>query len=67
LMAETNLDEDAATGALDAAGGDVRIALVMTRSKLDFRAAQEALKRANWVVERAVKESTSGSPASHSD
>jgi len=67
LMAETNLDQDAATGALDTAGGDVRIALVMSKLKVDIRAAQEALKRSNWVVERALKESTSGSPASHSD
>ena len=66
LMAETNLDEDAATGALNAAGADVRVALVMSKSKLDVRAAQEALKRSNWVVEKAVKESKPG-PVSRSD
>jgi N-acetylmuramic acid 6-phosphate etherase len=61
LMAETHLDQDAATTALDAAGGDLRIALVMSKSGLDVRSAQEALKRSDWVVERAVRGSTSSS------
>ena len=43
LMAETGLDEKAAAVALDVGNGDIRIALVMTRTGCSAEAAQKAL------------------------
>ncbi|MCM3873583.1 MAG: N-acetylmuramic acid 6-phosphate etherase [Pyrinomonadaceae bacterium] len=58
LMAETDLDEKAAAAALNAASGDIRIALVMTRTGSSATAASEALAESKGVVTQAIKELT---------
>jgi N-acetylmuramic acid 6-phosphate etherase len=55
LMAETNLDEDAATGALNAAGADVRVALVMSTTGCSRSEAENALAVSKGVVRQAIK------------
>ncbi len=54
LIAETGLDEAAATAALDAASGDVRVALLMFKTKRSAAEARAALAAAKGVVQRAV-------------
>ncbi len=54
LMAETGLDEAAASNLLTKAGDDLRIALVMFGGETDFSTAEDALSRAAFVVEAAV-------------
>lgn len=54
LMAETNLDQDSATAALDEAGGDLRIALIMVKTGSPRQEVETALAKAKGVVHRAV-------------
>jgi N-acetylmuramic acid 6-phosphate etherase len=54
LTAETGLDNDAATRALDAASGDVRVALVMSKTKRSADEAQAALDAAKGIVKTAI-------------
>lgn len=54
LMAETNLDQDSATSALDEAGGDLRIALIMVKTGSPRQEVETALAKAKGVVDRAV-------------
>jgi N-acetylmuramic acid 6-phosphate etherase len=54
LMAETNLEEQAAVAALDAGNGDLRIALVMTATGCNVEAAEEALAESKGVVPQAI-------------
>jgi N-acetylmuramic acid 6-phosphate etherase len=56
LSAETGLDAGAATTALDAANGDVRVALVMSKTKRNAAEAQAALNAAKGIVQRAIDE-----------
>lgn len=56
LMAETDLDENASAAALDAGSGDIRIALVMTRTGCSAEAAKKALAGSNWVVPEAINQ-----------
>lgn len=56
LMAETDLDEEAAIAALDAGNGDIRIALVMIKTGSNAEAAKEALAESKGVVTQAIKE-----------
>ncbi|HYH85313.1 MAG TPA: N-acetylmuramic acid 6-phosphate etherase [Pyrinomonadaceae bacterium] len=56
LRAETGLDEEAAHDALEKAGGDLRVALVMSKSARSREEATAALEASSWVVERAVDE-----------
>ncbi len=56
LIAETDLDEKAAAAALDASGGDIRIALVMTKTRCSAEAAREALAESKGVVTQAIAE-----------
>jgi N-acetylmuramic acid 6-phosphate etherase len=56
LAAETGLDERAAEQAFERAGGDLRVALVMSKTGRDSVDARVALEAANWVVARAVEE-----------
>lgn len=58
LMAETDLDENGAAAALDAGGGDIRMALVMTRSGCNAEAAKKALGESKGVVTQAIDELT---------
>jgi N-acetylmuramic acid 6-phosphate etherase len=55
LMAETHLDQDAATTALDAAGGDVRVALAMNKTGCSRSEAENALEASKGVVRQAIK------------
>ncbi|MDQ2936459.1 MAG: N-acetylmuramic acid 6-phosphate etherase [Acidobacteriota bacterium] len=56
LMAETNMDENAAAAALDAGNGDIRIALVMTRTGSHVEAAKKALAESKGVVLQAINQ-----------
>lgn len=54
LQAEAYLDENSATSALDAANGDIRVALVMSRTGCSLEAAKRALEESKGVVSRAI-------------
>lgn len=54
LAAETGVDEPAARAALEAAGGDLRVALVMSKTGRGSEESRRALEASGWVVERAV-------------
>lgn len=56
LMAETDLDEASAVAALDAGSGDIRIALVMTRTGCNAEVAKKALAESKGVVPQAVNQ-----------
>lgn len=55
FAAETGADEDAARAAIEAAGGDLRLALVMHHTGRPREDAQRALDSSRGVVERAVR------------
>ena len=55
LMAEAGLDKTKATDALDAANGDIRVALVMSRTGSSRDAAVKALEESKGVVSEAIK------------
>ena len=61
LAAEAGLDVRAAREALDAAGGDLRVALVMAKTGRGKEEARGALESNGWVVARAVEELSRGS------
>lgn len=54
LMAETGLDETAATQALAEADGKLPIALVMTLARVDRTEAQNALAKSSGAVTKAI-------------
>jgi N-acetylmuramic acid 6-phosphate etherase len=54
LAAETGLDEASAAAALERAGGDLRLALVMSKTGSTSTEASRALSEAKGVVEGAV-------------
>jgi N-acetylmuramic acid 6-phosphate etherase len=56
LAAETGLDEEAARQTLNAAGGDLRVALVMSKTGRGVEESRGALEARGWVVARAVEE-----------
>ena len=60
LAAEAGLDEGAAHAALEAAGGDLRVALVMSKTGRTREEAESALAASGWVVARAVEELSRG-------
>jgi N-acetylmuramic acid 6-phosphate etherase len=55
LMTETGLDEPAALKLLDAAGGDLRVALVMDKSSVDVDKALAVLSDNDYVVQKAIE------------
>jgi N-acetylmuramic acid 6-phosphate etherase len=55
FAAETGADDETARAALAAAGGDLRTALVMHRTKRTRAEAERALSESQGVVERAVE------------
>lgn len=55
LMAETGLEEIAATALLDEAGGDLRVALVMYRTNTSCEDALSGLRDSSFVVETAIR------------
>jgi N-acetylmuramic acid 6-phosphate etherase len=56
LAAEAGLDERAAEELMARAGGDLRVALVMSKTERGSEDARGALEASNWVVARAVEE-----------
>jgi N-acetylmuramic acid 6-phosphate etherase len=54
VMNECGLDEAAAVAALEAAGWDLRIAIVMVKTKASREAAEEALQKSNYNIARAI-------------
>jgi len=60
LAAETGLDETAAREALNTAGGDLRVALVMSKTGRGVEESRGALEACGWVVGRAVEELSRG-------
>ncbi|HEY0170432.1 MAG TPA: N-acetylmuramic acid 6-phosphate etherase [Pyrinomonadaceae bacterium] len=54
LAAETGVDGRAARAALEAAGGDLRVALVMSKTGRGSEESRGALEASGWVVERAA-------------
>jgi N-acetylmuramic acid 6-phosphate etherase len=56
LAAETGLDAEAARATLTAAGGDLRVALVMSKTGRGAEESRVALEACGWVVGRAVEE-----------
>jgi N-acetylmuramic acid 6-phosphate etherase len=57
---ETGLGEEAATETLAAAQGDLRVALVMSKTGCELSAAKNALKASHDVVQKAVEQLTPG-------
>jgi len=55
LQTEMQLDETSARAALDAAGGDLRVALVMRKASASRDDSEAALRETKWKVEEAVK------------
>ncbi len=55
FVAETGADEESARSAIEGAGGDLRVALVMYRSGAARAEAEAALASARGVVARAVE------------
>jgi N-acetylmuramic acid 6-phosphate etherase len=56
LMAETGLGETEAARALEEAGGELRVALVMSATKFGAMEARAALATSRGVVKKAVAE-----------
>lgn len=56
LAAEAGLDEPAAEELMSRAGGDLRVALVMSKTGRGSDEARGALEISGWVVARAVEE-----------
>jgi N-acetylmuramic acid 6-phosphate etherase len=56
IEAETGVSEEAANEKLKAAEGDLRVALVMSKTGCHLGAAKDALKKSNGVVAKAVEQ-----------
>jgi N-acetylmuramic acid 6-phosphate etherase len=54
LMSETGIDEVSAEQALHIAGGDIRIALVMTKAACSAEQAKRALEESKGIVPQAI-------------
>ena len=55
LQLELRLDEGGARRALDEAGGDLRVALVMTKARASREDSEAALLKTKWKVDDAVR------------
>lgn len=55
LMDETGLDEDTAAKAMNDAGGDLRVALVMKKASVDVKHARSVLAENDYVVDEAIR------------
>lgn len=60
IVAETEVTEVAAKEKLAAAEGDLRAALVMSKTGCELRAAKDALKASNGVVHKAIEQLARG-------
>ena len=56
LMQETGLDADAATSALQLAGNDLSVALVMIKAQVELGPAIATLRKFSGRVEEALKQ-----------
>jgi N-acetylmuramic acid 6-phosphate etherase len=56
VVAETGVDQQAAAAALEAAGSDLRVALVMIKSGSTKDQAIAALQASGWLVDKAVQQ-----------
>ncbi|MFN0107736.1 MAG: N-acetylmuramic acid 6-phosphate etherase [Blastocatellia bacterium] len=54
VMAECNLDKAAAETVLEAAGWDLRVAIVMVKTNAAREAAEDALQKSNFIIARAI-------------
>jgi N-acetylmuramic acid 6-phosphate etherase len=54
LMAETDLDEAAASDLMNRANGDLRVAIVMQKTNVSFETAQKALQIHQNIIEKAI-------------
>jgi N-acetylmuramic acid 6-phosphate etherase len=55
LQAETNLDEAAAQDLMNAAGDDLRVAIVMQKANVSREAAEKALREKSFIIEKAIE------------
>lgn len=55
LAAETGFDPQASLATLDAAGGDLRVAVIMGKTGHSRETAEEALRKSRWVLADALK------------
>jgi len=55
LMEETGLDEAAASGLMNEAKDDLRVALVMRKADVSRAAAENALRENDFIIEKAIK------------
>jgi N-acetylmuramic acid 6-phosphate etherase len=55
LMDETKIGEAAAAKLMEDAGGDLRVALVMLKARVNAQRAESALAEKNYVVDDAVR------------
>ena len=55
LMAETDLDEDAASDLMNRANGDLRAGIVMQKANVSFETAEKALQATENVIEQAIE------------
>jgi N-acetylmuramic acid 6-phosphate etherase len=60
IVAETGASESVAGEKLEAAEGDLRTALVMSKTGCELRTAKDALKSSNGVVQKAIERLASG-------
>lgn len=58
VMAECDLDKTAAEAALEAAGWDLRVAIVMVKTNAARGAAEMALQNSNFIIARAISSLT---------
>lgn len=56
LITETGLDEETAGELLDTSGNDLRVALVMSKTKLNQESALQMLAKVDFVVSEAIAE-----------
>lgn len=54
VMAECDLDKATAEAALEAAGWDLRVAIVMVKTNASREAAETALQQTNFIIARAI-------------
>jgi N-acetylmuramic acid 6-phosphate etherase len=54
LMAETHLDEAAASDLMNRANGDLRAAIVVQKTNVSFETAQKALQAHQNIIEKAI-------------
>ena len=59
VMDETGIDEPAAAKLMDDAGGDLRVALVMSKAETDRHSAEHSLREVQDVVDKAIELSKS--------